>query len=259
MGEELEFEFLMDDFEALENNSSKEESVNKFNTDDKNPFAHTFIPALEAEDDEEGEDPDETSGGGKDNDPDAPSNDKENKDEDNQEDPDAPSNEDEKGSEDDSGDKQEDPDFTKGSDPDASGSDNGNDPDAASDSNPPNNDAGNVEQPKTEEDKESKEADIGKRIHLYRSYNRLSKLVEGMINNIQFNINSAVSLEDRHILSKVKQSLIKTSGQIEFAMALDFQKMDYDKIEELYNIINEKIKKFISAIEKTRKNEKNGK
>ena len=214
-----------------------------------NEFSATFSNALEADNN----DPDAGAGDDKDDntDPDAGSDD--NGGDDNT-DPDAGA-EDDSGNDPDAGagsDEGEDPDYTKGADPDGGGAD----PDASGGSTTAGG-SGETEPPKNEAEKEEKNKDISERIHLFKNYKRLAAMTESLINGMQGFIDYALSIEDRNVVLRIKQELIKTSGQLEFAMALNFKTADKEKLEELYDIINKKIQKFIEALEKVRKAKQN--
>jgi len=226
-------------------------TINFANELDKfsNEFASTFSNALEADandpdagadDDDADNDPD-AGNDDKNNDPDAGGNDK-----DSESDPDANAGGDD--SNPDAGsDEGNDPDYTKGSDPDAGGGG----------SSTPAGGSGNVEPHKNEEEKDEKNKDISERIHLFKNYKRLAAMTESLINGMQGFIDYALSIEDRNVVLRIKQELIKTSGQLEFAMALNFKTADKEKLEELYEIINKKIQTFVAALEKVRKAKQN--
>lgn len=209
-----------------------------------NEFSATFSNALEADNN----DPDEGAGDDESgNDPDAGAGDEGN----DNADPDAGAGGDEGGNDPDAGaggDDGEDPDYTNGADPDAGGDGGGAAPAGGS---------GDVEPPKNEAEKEEKNKDISERIHLFKNYKRLAAMTESLINGMQGFIDYALSIEDRNVVLRIKQELIKTSGQLEFAMALNFKTADKEKLEELYDIINKKIQKFIEALEKVRKAKQN--
>ena len=214
-----------------------------------NEFSATFSNALEADNN----DPDAGAGddeGG--NDPDAGAGDEG----DDNADPDAGAGDDEGGDDPDAGaggDEGEDPDYTKGADPDGGGAD----PDAGGGGSTPAGGSGETEPPKNEEEKEEKNKDISERIHLFKNYKRLAAMTESLVNGMQGFIDYALSIEDRNVVLRIKQELIKTSGQLEFAMALNFKTADKEKLEELYDIINKKIQKFVEALEKVRKAKQN--
>lgn len=211
-----------------------------------NEFASTFSNALEADNtdpDAGAGDDDDDNGGDEGNDPDAGA-------ADNGDDNDTDAGAgDDKGSDPDvgagAGDEGNDPDYTKGADPDAGG---------GASSSPS---GGETEPPKNEEEKEEKNKDISERIHLFKNYKRLAAMTESLVNGMQGFIDYALSIEDRNVVLRIKQELIKTSGQLEFAMALNFKTADKEKLEELYDIINKKIQKFVEALEKVRKAKQN--
>jgi len=220
------------------------EELDKIN----NKFSDVFSNALEADnsdpdaaadDDDDGADPDAAGDDKKDDAKD------EGGDDDNA-DPDAGGDDDES-----------DPDYTKGSDPDAGGDNQNSDPDAGGSPAPAGGGNAQGEPPKDENEKEEKNKDISERIHLFKNYKRLSAMTESLINGMQGFIDYALSMEDRSVVLRIKQELIKTSGQLEFAMALNFKTADKEKLEELYDIINRKIQRFMEALEKVRKSKNN--
>jgi len=213
-----------------------------------NEFSATFSNALEADSTDPDAGADDKGDDDKGTDPDAGSNDKDS-------DPDSGAGDD-AGTDPDAGGGDEggtDPDFTKGADPDAGG---GANPDAGAGGGAAPS-GGDVEPPKNEEEKEEKNKDISERIHLFKNYKRLAAMNESLVNGMQGFIDYALSIEDRNVVLRIKQELIKTSGQLDFAMALNFKTADKEKLTELYDIINKKIQKFIEALEKVRKAKQN--
>ena len=108
----------------------------------------------------------------------------------------------------------------------------------------------------TEEDAEEEQKDIessGKKIIILNQYKRLSGILGSLKDGSIDLINNAV---DDTILSEgfiLRDEINKTIGQVDFALALDFEKTDLERLEELYTIIYEKIKKLVDFLEKLAK------
>jgi hypothetical protein len=108
----------------------------------------------------------------------------------------------------------------------------------------------------TEEDAEEEQKDIessGKKIIILNQYKRLSGILGSLKDGSIDLINNAV---DDTILSEgfiLRDEINKTIGQVDFALALDFEKTDLERLEELYTIIYEKIKKLVDFLEKLTK------
>jgi hypothetical protein len=108
----------------------------------------------------------------------------------------------------------------------------------------------------TEENAEEEQKDIdssGKKIIILNQYKRLSGILGSLKDGSIDLINNAV---DDTILSEgfiLRDEINKTIGQVDFALALDFEKTDLERLEELYTIIYEKIKKLVDFLEKLAK------
>jgi len=108
----------------------------------------------------------------------------------------------------------------------------------------------------TEENTEDEQKDIdssGKKIIILNQYKRLSGILGSLKDGSIDLINNAV---DETILSEgfiIRDEINKTIGQVDFALALDFEKTDLERLEELYTIIYEKIKKLVDFLEKLAK------
>jgi hypothetical protein len=108
----------------------------------------------------------------------------------------------------------------------------------------------------TEENAEEEQKDIdssGEKIIILNQYKRLSGILGSLKDGSIDLINNAV---DDTILSEgfiLRDEINKTIGQVDFALALDFEKTDLERLEELYTIIYEKIKKLVDFLEKLAK------
>ena len=108
--------------------------------------------------------------------------------------------------------------------------------------------------PEENSEEEQKDIDVsGKKIIIFNQYKRLSGILGGLKDGSIDLINNAV---DNAILSEgfvLRDEINKTIGQVDFALALDFEKTDLVRLEELYTIIYEKIKKLVDFLEKLTK------
>lgn len=120
----------------------------------------------------------------------------------------------------------------------------------------PDEGKGEEDSASTEENAEEEQKDIdssGKKIIIINQYKRLSGILGSLKDGSIDLINNAV---DDTILSEgfiLRDEINKTIGQVDFALALDFEKTDLERLEELYTIIYEKIKKLVDFLEKLTK------
>jgi hypothetical protein len=103
--------------------------------------------------------------------------------------------------------------------------------------------------------KNKKLVDASKRIDLFNRHRSLYKTVDVWINVVSSALPNIVSEDIRTNFLKIQKDLSKTSGQLEYALSMDFTKMNIERIEEIYNAIKKKIDIMAEQVIKMRKAE----
>lgn len=119
--------------------------------------------------------------------------------------------------------------------------------------NPPPPADPNAQQNPNGQQQQSKEEIINRRILAFRKHRKLANTIATLQGSVSAAIKHAINIDNRNMLMRVQKDLLTTSGQVEYALSLDFKTIDLTKIEKIYDAMEEKVRIMSEAIKKIRK------
>ena len=102
-------------------------------------------------------------------------------------------------------------------------------------------------------DADNKVKDINERLQLFRQHRKLEDTVSILYDSVSAAISQVVTVDSRVKLLRIQKDLLVTRGQIEYALSLDFQTVDMDQTQKIYNVLLKKVSLMSDTIKKIKK------